>query len=113
MKSRLALISVVAGLIAATAAVCAPAQEPNPPAKISVYSGILQSIDKQARVIAVEHTSLSQKFVVPTDAQIIVKDKAHADLSDLMVGDNVEVKYTDDDGLYIAHQISVLGARTP
>ena len=113
MKSSIAITAVVMGLIAATAAIRAPAQEPNPPVRIHVYSGILQSIDKQARLIVVEHSSVSQTFVVPTDAQIIVKDKAHGDLSDLMVGDNVEVKYTDDEGVNVAHQISVLGVKAP
>ena len=109
---HVATVAVI-GLIAASATIDTPAQEPNPPVRIYIYSGTLQSIDKQARIIAVEHSSVSEKFVVPTDALIIVKDKAHGDLSDLMVGDNVEVKYTADDGVNVAHQISVLGVETP
>jgi len=31
----------------------------------------------------------------------------------LMVGDRVQVKYTEDDGRFVAHQISILGLKSP
>jgi hypothetical protein len=61
----------------------------------------------------VEDSSVSQKFVVPTDAEISVKDKPRAELDDLMVGDRIQVKYTVDDGLNVAHQISPVGVKSP
>ena len=112
MKSYLGLTTVLIVLIAFTAATSTPAQETNPPARIYIHSGTLRSIDKQARLIAVERSAISLKFVVPTDAQIIVKDKAHGELRDLMIGDQLEVKYTDEEGVLVAHQISILGLKT-
>jgi Cu/Ag efflux protein CusF len=112
MKACLGFTMTLIALIAVTAATYTPAQETNPPARIYIHSGTLRSIDKQARVIAVERSAISLKFVVPTDAQIIVKDKARGDLSDLMIGDQLEVKYTDEDGVLVAQQISVLGLKT-
>jgi hypothetical protein len=54
--------------------------------------------------------------VVPTDVEIIVKGEPagpKGKLSDLMVGDGVQVKYTVDDGVNVAHQISPLDAKHP
>jgi hypothetical protein len=82
-------------------------------AKLYIYSGTLRSLDLQARTIIVEGSSLSQKFVVPTDAEIIVKDKPRGELSDLMLGDGIQVKYTEDDNAFVAHQISLLGLKAP
>jgi len=70
-------------------------------------------MDRQARTIIVDASAVSQKFIVPTDAEIIVKDKPKGELSDLMVGDGVHVKYTEDDGALVAHQISILGLKSP
>ena len=109
MKLNLGISAVVIALITAVAATYAPAQETNPPERVYVYSGILRSIDKEARIIAVERSAISLRFVVPTDARIIVKDNAHGDLSSLMIGDEVEVGYTDEEGVNVAHQISLIG----
>ena len=94
----------------------APGQPPAVPAeptKLYVYSGTIRSIDKQSRIIMVESSSISEKFIVPTNARIIVKDKPKAELSDLMVGDHIEVQYAVEDGNNIAYRIAVLGLKTP
>ena len=113
MKRLLGLAAVVAGVIAASVAFSALGQDPVPSGKVFIYSGILRSMDRQARTITVEASAVSQKFIVPTDAEIIVKDKPKGELSDLMVGDGVQVKYTEDDGAFVAHQISILGLKSP
>ncbi|HXI84305.1 MAG TPA: DUF5666 domain-containing protein [Verrucomicrobiae bacterium] len=114
MKKLLGFAIAVAGVIAASVAVSGFGQDPAPSGKLFIYSGILRSMDRQARTITVEASAVSQKFVVPTDTEIIVKDnKPKADLSDLMVGDSIQVRYTEDDGTFVAHQISVLGVKSP
>jgi hypothetical protein len=106
-------------IVTASLAICiaaeepAPAPVPTPTPQVYIYSGVLRSIDRQARTILMDGTPAPQKFIVPTDAQIIVKDKLKASLGDLMVGDSIQVKYTDDDGVHVAHQISILALKVP
>jgi Cu/Ag efflux protein CusF len=102
-----AMAAIVATALAIRVAADAPAHQ------LYIYSGTLRSVDLQARTISVDMSSVPQKFTVPTDAEIIVKDKPKGSLSDLMVGDAIQVKYTDEDGVYVAHQISVLGVKVP
>jgi hypothetical protein len=91
----------------------APTPTPAPTQQLFIYSGTLQSLDLKARTIIVDSSANPQKFVVPTDAEIVVKDKPKASLGDLMVGNKIQVKYTDDDGVHVAHQISILGLKVP
>jgi hypothetical protein len=91
----------------------APAPTPAPTQQLFIYSGTLQSLDLKTRTIIVDSSANPQKFVVPTDAQIIVKDKPKASLGDLMVGNKLQIKYTDDDGVHVAHEISILGLKVP
>ena len=114
MKRLSGLVVAMAGVIIASVAFSAFGQDPAPSGKIFIYSGVLRSMDRQARTITVEDSAVSQKFVVPTDAEIIVKNtNPKGELSDLMVGDRVQVKYTEDDGRFVAHQISILGLKSP
>jgi hypothetical protein len=87
----------------------------NPPAMpgVPIYSGVLRALDLQGRTVVVDGSAIPQSFSVPRDAEIIVKDKATGALSDLVVGTGVEVKYTDENGVHVAHQISVLGLKAP
>jgi hypothetical protein len=91
-------------------------QEPSQLATLYVYSGTLRSIDLQARTIIVDGSAVPWKFMVPTDVEIIVKGEPagpKGKLSDLMVGNGVQVKYTVDDGVNVAHQISPLNVKNP
>lgn len=113
MKNTLGSALALAGVIAAGAVLGTFSQDQSPSGKLYIYSGILRSVDLQARTISVEASAVNQVFVVPTDAEIIVKDKPKGQLSDLMVGDGVQVKYTQDDGASVAHQVSILGLKAP
>jgi hypothetical protein len=101
MKTILRLAILMVGIASAT--FNSLGQEPSQPAKLYIYSGILRSVDLHARTITVDDSAVAQKFVVPTDAEIIVKDEPKGGLSGLMVGDGVQVKYTVDDGVNVAH----------
>ena len=105
--------ALVTAALAIRLAADEPAPTPAPSQQVFIYSGTLQSLDLKTRTIIVDSSANPQKFVVPTDAQIIVKDKPKAELGDLMVGNKVQVKYTDDDGVHVAHQISILGLKVP
>ena len=111
MKNTLGFVLALAGVIAASVAIGTFGQSPAPSGGMYIYSGSLRSIDLQARTVTVEASEVSQKFIVLTDAEIIVKDKPRGQLSDLMVGDGVQVKYTQDDGAFVAHQVSILGLK--
>ncbi len=115
MKNLCGLAVVVVGVIVASMTFGTFGQEPAPSGNLFIYSGTLRSMDRQARTIIVEASAVSQKFVVPTDAAIVVKDKPQGgELTDLMIGDGIQVKYTqDDDGALVAHQISLLGLKSP
>jgi len=91
----------------------ATAEDPAPTPGMLVYSGILRAIDLQGRTVIVDGSALPQRFVVPTDADIIVKDKPKGALDNLKIGDGVQVKYTDDNGAHVAHQISLLSLKAP
>jgi hypothetical protein len=88
-------------------------QEPSQQVKLYVYSGILRSIDLHVRTIIVDGSAVPRKFEVPTDAEITVKSKPKGELSDLMVGDGIQVEYTEDNGVNVAHQVSPLGVENP
>lgn len=75
------------------------------------HSGVIRSLNLKSRMLTVESPAESLTFSVPTDAEIVAKDKPKGELNDLMVGDKVEVKYTTDDTGLIAHRIAVLGLK--
>lgn len=106
-----AIVGAVAAIVTTALAIRVAADAPAN--QVYIYSGALRSVDLQARTITVDMSSVPQKFTVPADAEIIVKDKPKGSLGDLMVGDAIQVKYTNEDGVYVAHQISVLGVQVP
>ena len=116
MKTILRLAMLAVGISIAAATFNFFGQEPSQPATLYVYSGTLRSIDLQARTIIVDGSAVPWKFVVPTDVEIIVKGEPagpKGKLSDLMVGNGVQVRYTVDDGVNVAHQISPLNVKNP
>lgn len=106
-------ICAMLAIVTAALVIRVTADEPAPTRQLFIYSGILRAVDLRARTVTVDGSAVPQRFVVPTDAEIIVKDKPRGALGDLMVGDGVQVKYTDDDGAHVAHQISLLSLKAP
>jgi len=114
MWAMLAIVILALALvIRVTADEPPPAPIPAPTGQMFIYSGTLRSVDLKARTIIVDGSPVQQTFTVPTDAEIIVKSKPRGSLSDLMVGDGLQLKYTDDDGVHVAHQISLLSLKVP
>lgn len=113
MKQGVMITVLVTGVIAAFVVLRVLADEPAQPDNQYVCKGIVQSIDLKARTITVEGPAVPLNFTVPTDAEIVVKDKPRGDLSDLRISDGVRVKYTDDGDVHVAHQISLLSLKAP
>ena len=110
MKTVLRLVILVVGVSVAGATFNFFGQQPSRPTTPYVYSGTLRSIDLQATTIIVDDSAVPKKFVVAADVEIIVKgepDGPKGKLSDLMVGDRLQVQYTVDDGVNVAHQMSI------
>ena len=108
-----ALLAIATAALAIRVAADEPVPTPAPTQQSFIYSGILRSVDLKARTIIVAGSADPQKFMVPTNAEIVVKDKPRGSLDDLMVGDGIQVKYTDDEGVHVAHQISLLSLKVP
>lgn len=114
MKRNITLaICALVAIATITLSIRVTADNPQPTPGMIIYSGVLRSIDLQGRTVVVDGSALPQTFAVPADAEIIVKDKAKGALDDLVVGTGVQVKYLDDGGVHVAHQISVLGLKAP
>ena len=100
-------------IVAVALAIRVVADEPVPTRQLTIYSGILRSVDLEARIITVDGSAVPQKFMVPTDADIVIKDKPKGALDDLKVSDGIQVEYADDGGAHVAHRISLLGLKVP
>ena len=110
------IIFALGGMLAiltAALAIRVTADEPAPAGQLLVYRGIIRGMDLQARTITVDGSAVPQTFIVPADTEIIVKDKPRGTLEDLKVTDGIQVKYTDDNGAHVAHQISLLSLKAP
>jgi hypothetical protein len=75
------------------------------------HSGVIRSLNIKGRTLVVGNATDVLGFNVPTDAEIVAKDKPKGELNDLMVGDTVEVKYTADETGFTAHRIANLGTK--
>ncbi len=113
MKRNITLAMCAILVATLTLAIRVSADNPPPTPGMPIYSGVLRALDLQGRTIVVDGFAVPQRFVVPNDAEIIVKDKATGALGDLAVGNGVQVKYTNEGGVLVAHQISVLGLKAP
>ncbi|MGD1020736.1 MAG: hypothetical protein ABSA12_15595 [Verrucomicrobiia bacterium] len=100
-------------IVAVAVAIRVVADETAPTRQLTIYSGILRSVDLEARRITVEGSAVLQTFTVPTDAEIVVKDKPRGTLDDLKVSDGIQVEYSDDGDVHVAHRISILGLKVP
>jgi hypothetical protein len=106
-------VRTMIAMVAVALVIRVVADEPGPARQLAIYSGILRSVDLEARIITVDGSAVPQKFMVPTDTEIIVKGEPRGALDDLKVSDGIQVEYTDDGDVHVAHQISILGLKVP
>src|SRR5438105_4440104 len=71
------------------------------------FAGKIEAIDVPQRSLGVKNTTSAMLFKVAADAKIIGADKKTLALTDLKVGQEVTVDYTREDGLAVAHTITL------
>ncbi|HVM61153.1 MAG TPA: hypothetical protein VMV72_09835 [Verrucomicrobiae bacterium] len=92
----------------------APPSPSEPASNLLIYRGILQSVDPAARTVAVQGAaSVSRVFFLAPDAQIIAKAKPIGELADLVVGSEILVRYQEQGGRNVAHEIGPVNLRSP
>src|ERR1051326_4248468 len=69
-------------------------------------SGTISAIDTAGQTMTVKGLLLSKTLKVGSDAQIAVEGKTGATLSDLKVGDHVEVSYRKEGSTFVAERIT-------
>src|SRR5437867_683425 len=77
------------------------------------FMGKIASIELPTRILKVENPTSAMTFVVAEDAKIIGSGQKELKLGDLKVGDEVTVDYTEEDGLMVAHTITVKEKEVP
>jgi len=77
------------------------------------FAGKVASLDLPTRMLQVKSEKSEMTFVVAPDAKIIGADKKELTLGDLKAGDEVTVDYTEDEGVYMAHTITMKGITPP
>jgi hypothetical protein len=87
-----------------------PAQQASPsPAekkpKRKVYKGRIDVIDTVAGTLTVKKATTSKTFKVADDAKFATSDNRNASLAPLQVGDLVNVRFTEEGDVSIAHHI--------
>jgi Cu/Ag efflux protein CusF len=81
-----------------------------PEERMSKASGTVQQLDPGARSLTVHGLVLNKSFEVANDAVIAIRANPAAKLTDLKVGDCVEVSYEDQGAVTIAHRIAQTAA---
>jgi len=71
------------------------------------FEGAIKSIELETRALTVKSAKSEMSFPVAADAKIVGKDKKEASLGDLKVGETVRVDYAEENGLLVAHQITL------
>ncbi len=74
------------------------------------YSGNIVAVDVPARTLAVQRLLATRKFNVADDCKIVTELSQNASLTDLRIDMNVNVKFEDVNGVFIAHSIMEHGA---
>ena len=77
------------------------------------FVGKIQSLDVPSRMLQVKSEKSEMTFAIAPDAKITGADNKELTLADLKAGDEVTVDYTEQDGFYVAHKITVKGSPPP
>jgi hypothetical protein len=70
------------------------------------YKGTIDAIDTAAKTVTVKKATTSKTFKVADDAKFATTDNKNASLADLKQGDLVNVRFTDDGDMPVAHRIA-------
>jgi hypothetical protein len=75
-------------------------------AKRKGYKGTIDTIDTSAKTVTVKKATTSKTFKVADDAKFVTADNKNATLADLKQGDLVNVRFSDDGDMPVAHRIA-------
>ena len=71
----------------------------------NVFTGKITALTSDEPSITVQGIDGSRRFGIDSDTVISTTADSDADLDDLQVGDQVNVSYTDDDGILTARRV--------
>jgi Cu/Ag efflux protein CusF len=75
-------------------------------AKRKGYKGTIDTIDASAKTVTVKKATTSKTFKLADDAKFVTSDNKNATLADLKQGDLVNVRFSDDGDMPVAHRIA-------
>ena len=75
-------------------------------AKRKGYKGTIDAIDTTAKTVTVKKAATSKTFKIADDAKFATMENKNATLADLKVGDLVNVRFTDEGDMPVAHRIA-------
>jgi hypothetical protein len=75
-------------------------------AKRKGYKGTIDAIDTAGKTVTVKKATTSKTFKLAEDAKFATADNKNASLADLKQGDLVNVRFTDEGEMPIAHRIA-------
>jgi Cu/Ag efflux protein CusF len=96
---------------AATAHEASPSPVEKKP-KRKVYKGVIESIDMAAHTVTVKKATTSKTFKVAENVKFATSGNNNASLAPLKEGDLVNVRFTEDGGIPIAHHIAQASRKT-
>ena len=112
-QSGRAAVKVAEEKAVAPAAVNSNAQEvakenAAPPAKVKSIglNGTIEATDLKAGTITIKHKAERKTFTVARDCEVTGAENRKVTLADLVIGERVKVKYTQEGAKLVAHQIS-------
>jgi len=79
----------------------------------STFMGTIAAIDPASRIVKVTDGHGEKMFSLADNCPIVINDKLGASLSSLQVGERVELKYDNADGVLVANRVSPLPAAAP
>lgn len=71
-----------------------------------VYHGNVTSVDVPDHILTVRNFLFTRNFALGRDCKVTLQDKPKAELADLHPGQDVDVRYDGDHGVYIARVIA-------
>ena len=75
-------------------------------AKRKGYKGTIDTIDASAKTVTVKKATTSKTFKIADDAKFATTENKNATLADLKQGDLVNIRFTDDGDMPVAHRIA-------
>jgi len=100
-----ATAAAATGLLGLMSASAASGDLSNGPGE-KTYSGTVTAVDVPDHILSVRGFLFARSFNTGNDCKVSLEDKGQVSLGDLRPGQEVEVRYNDDNGVHIARNIA-------